>query len=227
MIVFDKVTKVFANGDKAIDQVSFEIEPKEFVFVTGRSGAGKTTLLRLMMREFLPTEGTILIDKEDVTKLHPSKLPQLRRSIGAVFQDFKLLWDRTVGENIALTLEILGHKEEEIVKHVKQLLELVGLENKEDLFPGQISGGELQRTVIARALASKPKILFADEPTGNLDEVTAMQIMDLLKDINELGTTVLVATHNEALVDKLGKRKITLEKGKLVTEKEKEADGEK
>ena len=227
MIVFDKVTKVFANGDKAIDQVSFEIEPKEFVFVTGRSGAGKTTLLRLMMREFLPTEGTILIDKEDVTKLHPSKLPQLRRSIGAVFQDFKLLWDRTVGENIALTLEILGHKEEEIVKHVKQLLELVGLENKEDLFPGQISGGELQRTVIARALASKPKILFADEPTGNLDEVTAMQIMDLLKDINELGTTVLVATHNEALVDKLGKRKITLEKGKLVTERKKEADGEK
>ena len=227
MIVFDKVTKVFANGDKAIDQVSFEIEPKEFVFVTGRSGAGKTTLLRLMMREFLPTEGTILIDKEDVTKLHPSKLPQLRRSIGAVFQDFKLLWDRTVGENIALTLEILGHKEEEIVKHVKQLLELVGLKNKEDLFPGQISGGELQRTVIARALASKPKILFADEPTGNLDEVTAMQIMDLLKDINELGTTVLVATHNEALVDKLGKRKITLEKGKLVTERKKEADGEK
>ena len=227
MIVFQKVTKVFANGDKAIDDVSFKVEPKEFVFVTGPSGAGKTTLLKLMLREFLPTEGTILIDKEDVTKLHPSKLPQLRRSIGAVFQDFKLLWDRTVGENIALTLEILGHKEEEIVKHVKQLLELVGLKNKEDLFPGQISGGELQRTVIARALASKPKILFADEPTGNLDEVTAMQIMDLLKDINELGTTVLVATHNEALVDKLGKRKITLEKGKLVTEKEKEADGEK
>ena len=227
MIVFQKVTKVFANGDKAIDDVSFKVEPKEFVFVTGPSGAGKTTLLKLMLREFLPTEGTILIDKEDVTKLHPSKLPQLRRSIGAVFQDFKLLWDRTVGENIALTLEILGHKEEEIVKHVKQLLELVGLENKEDLFPGQISGGELQRTVIARALASKPKILFADEPTGNLDEATAMQIMDLLKEINELGTTVLVATHNEALVDKLGKRKITLEKGKLVTEKEKEADGEK
>ena len=227
MIVFQKVTKVFANGDKAIDDVSFKVEPKEFVFVTGPSGAGKTTLLKLMLREFLPTEGTILIDKEDVTKLHPSKLPQLRRSIGAVFQDFKLLWDRTVGENIALTLEILGHKEEEIVKHVKQLLELVGLKNKEDLFPGQISGGELQRTVIARALASKPKILFADEPTGNLDEVTAMQIMDLLKDINELGTTVLVATHNEALVDKLGKRKITLEKGKLVTERKKEADGEK
>ena len=227
MIVFQKVTKVFANGDKAIDDVSFKVEPKEFVFVTGPSGAGKTTLLKLMLREFLPTEGTILIDKEDVTKLHPSKLPQLRRSIGAVFQDFKLLWDRTVGENIALTLEILGHKEEEIVKHVKQLLELVGLKNKEDLFPGQISGGELQRTVIARALASKPKILFADEPTGNLDEATAMQIMDLLKEINELGTTVLVATHNEALVDKLGKRKITLEKGKLVTEKEKEADGEK
>lgn len=216
MIVFDKVTKVFANGDKAIDEISFKIEPKEFVFITGRSGAGKTTLLRLMMREFLPTTGKILVDKEDITNLQPKKLPELRRKIGAVWQDFKLLWDRTVGENIALTLEILGHEEKEIIKHVRQLLELVGMTNKEDLFPTQISGGELQRTVIARALASKPKILFADEPTGNLDEVTAMQIMELLKDINELGTTVLVATHNQSLIDKLGKRKLTLEKGKLV-----------
>lgn len=216
MIVFDKVTKVFANGDKVIDEVSFKIEPKEFVFITGRSGAGKTTLLRLMMREFLPTTGKILVDKEDITSLQPKKLPELRRKIGAVWQDFKLLWDRTVGENIALTLEILGHEEKEIIKHVQQLLELVGMTNKEDLFPAQISGGELQRTVIARALASKPKILFADEPTGNLDEITAGQIMELLKDINELGTTVLVATHNQSLVDKLGKRKLTLEKGKLV-----------
>ena len=218
MIVFDKVTKVFANGDKAIDAVSFAIEPKEFVFITGRSGAGKTTLLRLMMREFLPTTGKILVDKEDIVGLQAKKLPELRRKIGAVWQDFKLLWDRTVGENIGLTLEILGHEEKEIVKHVRQLLELVGMSNKEDLFPAQISGGELQRTVIARALASKPKILFADEPTGNLDEITAMQIMKLLKDINELGTTVLVATHNEALVEKLGKRKLTLEKGKLIVD---------
>jgi len=218
MIVFDKVTKVFANGDKAIDEVSFAIEPKEFVFITGRSGAGKTTLLRLMMREFLPTTGKILVDKEDIVGLQAKKLPELRRKIGAVWQDFKLLWDRTVGENIGLTLEILGHEEKEIVKHVRQLLELVGMSNKEDLFPAQISGGELQRTVIARALASKPKILFADEPTGNLDEITAMQIMKLLKDINELGTTVLVATHNEALVEKLGKRKLTLEKGKLIVD---------
>lgn len=218
MIVFDKVTKVFANGDKAIDEISFKIEPKEFVFITGRSGAGKTTLLRLMMREFLPTTGKILVDKEDIVGLPPKKLPELRRKIGAVWQDFKLLWDRTVGENIALTLEILGHEEKEIIKHVRQLLELVGMTNKEDLFPTQISGGELQRTVIARALASKPKILFADEPTGNLDEITAGQIMELLKDINELGTTVLVATHNQSLVDKLGKRQLTLEKGKLVAD---------
>ena len=225
MIVFDKVTKVFANGDKAIDEVSFAIEPKEFVFITGRSGAGKTTLLRLMMREFLPTTGKILVDKEDIVGLQAKKLPELRRKIGAVWQDFKLLWDRTVGENIGLTLEILGHEEKEIVKHVRQLLELVGMSNKEDLFPAQISGGELQRTVIARALASKPKILFADEPTGNLDEITAMQIMKLLKDINELGTTVLVATHNAALVDKLGKRKLTLEKGKLVADEK--TDGKK
>jgi len=172
----------------------------------------------LMMREFLPTTGKILVDKEDIVGLQAKKLPELRRKIGAVWQDFKLLWDRTVGENIGLTLEILGHEEKEIVKHVRQLLELVGMSNKEDLFPAQISGGELQRTVIARALASKPKILFADEPTGNLDEITAMQIMKLLKDINELGTTVLVATHNEALVEKLGKRKLTLEKGKLIVD---------
>ena|SRR3989344_5451788 len=220
MIDFQKVTKIFANGDKAIDEVTFRVEPKEFVFVTGRSGAGKTTLLKLMLRQLLPTEGKILIDKEDVAQLQRSKLPELRRTIGAVFQDFKLLWDRTVAENIALTLEILGHTEEEIKKHVEQLVELVGLKNKEDLFPSQISGGELQRTVIARALASKPKILFADEPTGNLDQVTAMQIMELLEEINKLGTTVLVATHNEALVDKLGKRKIILEKGKLVKDEE-------
>lgn len=220
MIVFQKVTKIFPNGDKAIDQVSFHIKPKEFVFVTGPSGAGKTTLLRLILREFLPTEGKIIINKQDLSQLHPKKVPQLRRDIGAAFQDFKILKDRTVAENIALSLEILGHAQEEINQHVKQLLELVSLKTKADLFPGQISGGELQRTIIARALATKPKILFADEPTGNLDDKTAHQILKLLKDINELGTTVIVATHNQTVVDKIGRRNLILEDGKLVKDKE-------
>lgn len=216
MIVFDQVTKEFPNGDKAIDQVSFEINPQEFVFITGRSGAGKTTLLRLLLRELLPTAGTILVDKQDISQLHPKKLPEFRRKIGAAFQDLKILWDRTVAENIALALEILGHTQEETISHVNQLLELVGLPNKADLFPSQISGGELQRAVIARALATKPKILFADEPTGNLDEATATQIIKLLQEINNLGTTVIVATHNRSLVDSLDARTLVLDKGKLM-----------
>ena len=220
MIVFDQVTKIFPNGDKAIDQVSFQIEPQEFVFVTGPSGAGKTTLLRLLLREFLPTEGKIIVNKQDLSQLHPKKLPELRRTIGAAFQDFKILKDRTVAENIALSLDILGHAKDEADKHVHQILDLVGLKTKADLFPSQISGGELQRTIIARALASKPKILFADEPTGNLDDKTAHQIIKLLKDINDLGTTVIVATHNQKIVDKLGQRNLVLEGGKLIADKE-------
>ena len=219
MILFEKVTKVFPNGDKAIDQVSFEIAPKEFVFVTGRSGAGKTTLLRLLLREFLPSEGKIVVEKQDLAKLPVKKIPEWRRNIGAAFQDFKLLRDRTVAENIALGLQILGHSEEEITQHVNQLLGLVGLKIKGELFPGQISGGELQRTVIARALATRPKILFADEPTGNLDEETGGQIIDLLTEINGLGTTVMVATHNRALVERIGARTLVLEKGKLIEDR--------
>ncbi len=161
-----------------------------------------------------------MVDKQDLAELTTKEIPQLRRKIGAAFQDFKLLWDRTVAENVALGLEILGHTEEEIKKHVEQLLELVGLKTKGELFPSQISGGELQRTVIARALASKPKILFADEPTGNLDSETADQILKLLQEINEMGTTVLVATHNRGMVDSIGARTLVLDKGKLVEDRE-------
>ncbi|MBI4034826.1 MAG: ATP-binding cassette domain-containing protein [Candidatus Chisholmbacteria bacterium] len=219
MIIFDQVTKIFPNGDKAIDEVSFRIEPQELVLVTGPSGAGKTTLLRLMLREILPTKGVVVVDNEDVTKLPVKKVPQLRRRIGAAWQDFKLLRDRTVAENIAVGLQILGHAEDEIKGHVEQMLELVGLKGKGELFPAQISGGELQRTVIARALATKPKILFADEPTGNLDDQTAQQIIKLLEEINDLGTTVLIATHDRNIVDELRARTLILEKGKLVEDR--------
>ncbi|MBI2009717.1 MAG: ATP-binding cassette domain-containing protein [Candidatus Chisholmbacteria bacterium] len=216
MIIFDQVSKTFPNGTVALEGVSFTVDPKEFVIVTGPSGAGKTTLLRLLLREFLPSGGRIFVDKVDISTLKKSGIPELRRQIGAAFQDFKLLPDWTVGENIGLGLEILGEGEAEIADRVNHLLELTGLKDKSPLFPGQLSGGELQRVVIARALAPEPKVLFADEPTGNLDDATARQIISLLKDINKLGTTVIMATHNPRLVNDPKERLIVLEKGKLV-----------
>lgn len=216
MIIFDQVSKTFPNGTIALNSVSFTVDPKEFVVVTGPSGAGKTTLLRLLLREFLPSEGTIYVDKVDISTLKRSAIPQLRRQIGAAFQDFKLLPDWTVTENIGLGLEILGQGEAEIADRVNHLLELTGLTDKAHLFPAQLSGGELQRVVITRALAPEPKVLFADEPTGNLDDATAAQIISLLKDINELGTTVIMATHNPGLTNDPKERLIVLEKGKLV-----------
>lgn len=216
MIFFDRVTKEFLNGVKAIDDLTLEISPGEFVFITGHSGAGKTTLLRLLLREFLPTSGTIYLDKTDIGQLSGPQIPELRRQIGSVFQDFKLLSDRTVAENIGLSLEIIGAKPAAIGERIDHLLELVGLGNKGELFPSQLSGGELQRTVIARALAAEPKVLFADEPTGNLDHDTATSIVSLLEDIHKLGTTVIMATHNQDIVRAGNKRTVQLEKGKLV-----------
>lgn len=220
MIVFDQVTKKFPNGTIALDSLTLHIQPKEFIFVTGHSGAGKTTLLRLLLREVLPTSGSIKFDQTDITKLKNKDIPLLRRQIGAIFQDFKLLSDRTVSENIALSLEIVGTAEAEIAHRVNHLLELVGLKGKGDLFPSQISGGELQRTVIARALAPEPKVLFADEPTGNLDYSTAQAIVQLLHDINELGTTVIMATHNQGIIDKFKNRTVELQHGKVIKDVE-------
>lgn len=215
MIKFERVSKKF--GDiVALRSVSFEIKPGEFVFITGPSGAGKTTIVRLILKEILPSEGKIEVFGEDFEKLPPKKLPQYRQKLGVVFQDYKLLGDRTVFENVALPLEVEKKEKKEIEKTVKEVLELVGLLDRQDLFPLQLAGGELQRTCLARAVAGNPKILIADEPTGNLDPTTSWQIVKLLKKINKMGTTVIMATHNVDIVDSLKERVIKIDKGEVL-----------
>lgn len=216
MIRFDKVTKTFPSAVTAVEDLSFTVNPGEFMGVTGPSGAGKTTILKLLIQEILPTSGTITVSEMEVGKLKPKDLPKLRRAIGAVFQDFKILEDQTAAENISLVNEILGIPLGESLSSASKLLEQVGLGGKENLFPRQLSGGELQRVAIARAMAAKPKILFADEPTGNLDAAAAAAIMNLLKEINSKGTTVLVASHDQKLLEKFADKLIRLEKGKMV-----------
>lgn len=215
MIQFKNIIKKFGNGLLALSDINLVVESQEFVFITGASGAGKTTLLRLIIRDLLPTSGMISVDGDDLIKLSGKKTLELRRKVGMVFQDFKLLTDRTAFENVALSLEVVGKKPKEIKSEVEKVLTQVGLLNQRDLFPIQLSGGEAQRTVIARALITKPKILLADEPTGNLDHVTSWDILKLLEEINQNGTTVIMATHNVAIVNKLKKRVIVLEKGKI------------
>lgn len=215
MVSFTNVKKKY--GDQVIfEDVSFSIDPGEFVFVIGKSGSGKTTLMRMLTQQTVPDEGTIIVENVQIGDLSKKQIQDLRRLVGVIYQDYKLLTDRTVGENIALGLEIIGKSKEEIDSRVKDLLSLIGLADKEHVFPTQLSGGEAQRVCIARALATAPRMLFADEPTGNLDEETAQSIVRLLAKINELGTTILMATHNHALVDKLEKRVLSLEKGKAV-----------
>lgn len=221
MIKFEKVSKKYKEGTLALDDISFFINKGEFVFLIGPSGAGKTTVFRLLLAEIKPTKGKIFISGEDINHLAKKNISLLRRQIGAAFQDFKLLFDRTVFENVSLTLEILGKKQEEIKKRVEEVLFLVGLKDKGNVFPVQLSGGEFQRAVIARAIAAQPKILFADEPTGNLDHKTSLQIVDLLKQVNKGGTTVIMATHNIEIVDLLKQRVIHLDKGKIIKDQQK------
>jgi cell division transport system ATP-binding protein len=221
MIRFDNVTKHFAGHNNALSDVTVEIQDGEFVFLIGPSGAGKTTFLRLLIRDILPTHGTITIDDWELNSLEPSKIHFLRRKVGTVFQDFKLLTDRTVYENVALGLEILGKKPDEIKPRVTDVLELVGLADKRNRFPQELSAGEMQRTGIARAIVGGPNILLADEPTGNLDPEISWEILDILKEIQKIGTTVIMATHNAGIVNDLKKRTIALEKGKLVSDEAK------
>lgn len=221
MILFDNVTKTFAGHISALCEITVEIKDGEFVFLIGPSGAGKTTFLRLLIRDMIPTSGKIHVDEWEVTKLSPEDAYLLRRRVGTVFQDFKLLTERTVFENVSLGLEILGKGEKETEKRVMDILDLVGLADKRGQFPVQLSAGEMQRTGIARAIVGGPGILLADEPTGNLDPQTSWDILDILKEIQKIGTTVIMATHNAGIVNDLRKRTITLEHGKVIRDEEK------
>lgn len=221
MIVFENVTKKFPDGTISLSDIDLEIKDKEFLFIIGPSGAGKTTLLRLITRELPPTSGKIKVDGLVLSKISTSKIPKLRRKIGTIFQDYKLLPDRTVFENVSLALEIMGLDEKEVAKEIPKLLLRVGLSGKENFFPQQLSGGELQRTAIARALAGKPEIILADEPTADLDPATAWEIISLLGEINKEGTTIVVATHNAEVVNTLSKRVVNLDRGKIVKDEQK------
>jgi cell division ATP-binding protein FtsE len=216
MILLDRVTKTYPKVNKpALSRISLHVEPKEFVIVVGTSGAGKSTLLRLLTREEKPTSGKIVVGGIDYDTLKDHQIPLLRRKIGVVFQDFKLLPQRTVFENIAFALEIAGMTNREIRSTVPKVIELVGLSGKEGKFPHQLSGGEQQRVAIARAVVRQPKILIADEPTGNLDPKHSWDIVRLLEKINRYGTTVILTTHNAEIVNRLKRRVITIEHGKI------------
>ncbi len=219
MIKLDSVTKKFPDGTIALNDIHLEILDGEFVFLVGPSGAGKTTILRLLLRNFLPNSGQVQIDEHDLKKISGGKVIQLRRKIGCVFQDLKLLSDRSILENVALSLWVLGKNAKEVETESREKLELVGLAKKADCFPAQLSGGELQRAAIARALAGDPKYLLADEPTGNVDDENAWKIMEILKKINDNGTTIIMATHNPEIVNKLNKRVVRLEEGKIISDK--------
>ena len=215
MIKLDKVTKIFGTGSTALSDITLEIEPGEFVFLVGPSGSGKSTLMRMLIRETLPTSGSIQVNNIDLVKLPNNKVPHLRRKIGVIFQDLKLLVDRTIYENIVLPLEMSNVPHKEAHAKVLNILEQVGISEHKDKYPVQLSGGELQRAAIARALIFQPDLLLADEPTGNLDTATSWEIVKLLQDINKSGTTVIMATHNTDIVNSLLKRVIALEKGAL------------
>lgn len=216
MITFENVTKVYEDGTKALDNVNFHIDKGEFVFLVGPSGSGKSTLTRLLMHEETPTSGSILVDGTRVETLARKEIPYLRRSFGVIFQDFRLLDDRTVFENIAFAMKIVGASKREIRRQVPHLLSMVGLSGKAKLFPPQLSRGEAQRVAVARALANNPPILLADEPTASLPPKTSFEIVDLLCDINARGTTVVMATHAKEIVDRVHKRVIAIEDGVLV-----------
>lgn len=218
MVTFEHVTKLYQRHNVGLEDVSLHIAPGEFVSIVGQSGSGKTTLAKLIMAEERPDRGQIAIGGWDITHIPHSDVPTLRRQIGVVFQDFKLLPKKTLLENVAFALEVSGQTNERIDSVVPQVLKIVGLEQKMDRWPDQISGGEQQRVVIARALVHRPKLLVADEPTGNLDSINAQEIIGLLKKINEFGTTIVLVTHNREIVNMLRKRVITLDHGHIIAD---------
>ena len=221
MIQFENVSKVYDNGFPALNDISFTIEKGEFVFLVGSSAAGKSTIIKLIMKEEDATEGSININGIDVCDLRRREIPYFRRTIGVVFQDFRLLPNKTVQENVAYAMEIIGAPYKEIRKNVPNVLSLVGLAHKAKMYPRQLSGGEQQRVAIARAIVNNPMVLIADEPTGNLDPDTAAEIMDILEDINRRGTTIVMATHAESIVNRMQKRVIVVEKGQIARDEAK------
>jgi cell division transport system ATP-binding protein len=220
MIRLTNVKKIYPNGFEALSNINLHIGKEEFVFIVGTSGAGKTTLMKLLYRDELPTHGEVMIDKINVAQLSPSQVPFLRRNMGVVFQDYKLLPRRTVWENIAFALQVVGKPRSLIRRQVALSLELVGLQNKADSFPCDLSGGEQQRACIARAIVNNPPLLIADEPTGNLDPSTSWEIINLLDKINKRKTTVIVTTHNKSIVDIMRKRVIALEGGRVIRDEQ-------
>lgn len=221
MVKFTNVTKKYSNGTLALSKVNISIAKGEFVFIVGQSGSGKTTLIKLILKEENPTEGKILVNGYEVSSMNRKEVPYLRRSLGVVFQDFRLLLDKTVYENVAFAMQITEALPKEIRRQVPMALALVGLSRKADMYPAQLSGGEQQRIALARAIVNNPALLIADEPTGNLDPDTAWEIMKLLTEINHRGTTVIVATHEKGIVDALKKRVIAIDKGIIVRDQQK------
>jgi len=220
-IVLENVSKIYKNDTKALDNINIRINKGEFVFVVGTSGSGKSTFIKLLLKELDPTSGKVFVNGRDLTRLRRNQVPTLRRGIGVVFQDFRLLKDRTVFENVAFAQRIIGASKHEINRRVPEILATVGLSEKLHSFPRELSGGEQQRVALARALVNRPTLLLADEPTGNLDPHNSWEIMNLLDEINRNGTTVVVVTHNHEVVNMMKKRVITLHKGNLVSDEQK------
>lgn len=217
MIYFENVSKLYSDGrSAALQEVTFQVAPKEFVSIVGHSGAGKTTLLKMIIAEDRPSHGQVFFESLDIHRIPRSKLPDYRRKIGTVFQDFKLLYNKTAYENIAFAMEANGRTDEDIAENVPQALSLVDLDDKAWNFPGELSGGEKQRVAIARAIVNQPDIIVADEPTGNLDPIATYEVVQILRKINDLGTTVIMTTHNKGVIDELDKRVITMDEGRIV-----------
>jgi cell division transport system ATP-binding protein len=216
MIYFDKVSKIYPDESIALDNVSFTVEPNEFITIVGHSGAGKTTLMKMIIREDWPTEGAVFFESANIHKLRKGQMNKLRRRIGTVFQDFRLIGNKTVYENIAFAMEAVGRTDSEIKSDVPHVLELVDLGKKIWSFPHELSGGEKQRVAIARAIVTQPDIIIADEPTGNLDPINTQDIIKILRKIHKLGTTVLLTTHDKSVVDEVGGRVITMEQGRII-----------
>jgi cell division transport system ATP-binding protein len=216
LLEFRNVTKIYHENIVALDSISFSMQRGEWLTFVGKSGAGKTTILRLLLRDEKPTRGRIFFNGQEIEKIPPNQLPRYRRKIGPIFQDFKLLNSKTAYENVAFAMEVAGRPEHEIKKVVVEILELVGLLSKVNRFPDELSGGEKQRVAIARALVQNPELIIADEPTGNLDPINSWEVIQLLAKINQLGTAIILATHNRDIVNNLGRRVISLDAGKII-----------